>query len=99
MIENKEMKTEEKTEKTKRKLVVPGEIIAEGEDYLPGDGTRRERKEIVASRFGLSEESGRLVKVIPLSGVYVPRRRNIVIGKVTDVTFNGWIIDINAPYQ
>ena len=96
MTDEKEMKTEEKT---KRKLVVPGEIISEGEDYLPGDGTRRERKEIVASRFGLAEESGRLIKVIPLSGVYVPRRRNIVIGKVTDVTFNGWIIDINAPYQ
>lgn len=99
MTEEKEIKTEEKAEKTRRKLVVPGETIAEGEDYLPSDGTRREKKEIVSSRFGLAEEAGRLVKVIPLSGVYIPRRRNIIIGKVTDVTFNGWIIDINAPYQ
>ena len=90
---------EDRAEKTKRKLVVPGEVIAEGEDYLPGDGARREKKEIISSKFGLAEESGRIIKVIPLSGVYIPRRRNIIIGKVTDVTFNGWVIDINAPYQ
>ena len=90
---------EDRAEKTKRKLVVPGEVITEGEDYLPGDGARREKKEIISSKFGLAEESGRIIKVIPLSGVYIPRRRNIIIGKVTDVTFNGWVIDINAPYQ
>ncbi len=90
---------EDRAEKAKRKLVVPGEVIAEGEDYLPGDGARREKKEIIASKFGLAEESGRIIKVIPLSGVYIPRRRNIIIGKVMDVTFNGWVIDINAPYQ
>lgn len=83
----------------KREIAIPGEKIVSGKEYLPGDGTRRDNDDIVARRFGLTDISGRLVKVIPLSGIYSPRAGNIVIGRVTDVTFNGWIIDINAPYQ
>src|SRR4030043_822901 len=81
---------------TDRKVVIPGEVIFEGDDYLPGEGTEKRGKEIVAIRFGLAEESKNLVKVIPLSGVYLPRRGNVVIGKVENVTFNGWVVDINT---
>lgn len=91
--------TEEDKEETKeREVIIPGEVIISGDEYLPGDWTRREGKDIIASRFGLAEKSGRLIRVIPLSGIYTPRIGNVVIGTVTDVTFNGWIIDINAPY-
>ena len=93
---NEEERVEEKREE--RVLVVPGESIVSGEDYLPGDWTKREGKDIVSNRYGLAEKSGRLVKIIPLSGIYMPRAGNVVIGTVTDVTFNGWIMDINAPY-
>ena len=81
---------------TDRKVVIPGEIIFEGEDYLPGEGTEKRENKIVAIRYGLAEESKKLVKVIPLSGVYIPRRGNVVIGKVENVTFNGWVIDVNT---
>jgi exosome complex component RRP4 len=94
---NEEERVEEKREE--RVLVVPGESIVSGEDYLPGDWTKREGKDIVSNRYGLAEKSGRLVKIIPLSGIYMPRAGNVVIGTVTDVTFNGWIMDINAPYS
>ena len=80
----------------KRKIVVPGEIIVSGEDFLPGEGTRRESEHGVASRFGLAEESGRVVKVIAITGAFIPRRNNVVIGRVTNITFNGWIIDIDS---
>lgn len=79
-----------------RKIVIPGETIFSGDDYLPGEGTERRGKEIVAIRFGLAEEFKNLVKVIPLSGVYLPRRGNVVIGKVENITFNGWVIDIGT---
>lgn len=83
----------------KRKIVIPGETIKSGEEFLPGDWTRKEGKNIIAEKYGLIEESGRLIRIIPLSGTYIPRRGNVVIGRVVDVTFNGWIIDIDAPYQ
>lgn len=88
----------ENENESKREIVAPGEVLASGEEYLPGEGTRREGTDIVASRFGLAEKSGRLVKIISLSGIYMPRRGNIIIGRITDITFNGWIMDLNAPY-
>ena len=82
---------------TERKIVIPGETIVSGEKYLPGEGTEKKDNDIISIMYGLSEETKGLVKVIPLSGVYHPRRGNVVIGKVENVTFNGWIIDITAP--
>jgi len=92
------MKKPVKKEEKRREIAIPGEKIISGRDYLPGEGTRRDGEDILASRFGLADVSDRLVKVIPLSGVYIPRRGNIVIGRVDDVSFNGWIMDIKAPH-
>lgn len=94
-------KTEEFEEKkeSKREIVIPGESIISGQEYLPGEWTKREGNDIIALRFGLADKSGRLIKIIPLSGTYMPRKGNVVIGRVLDITFNGWIMDINAPYQ
>ena len=83
--------------KSERKIVIPGEMIVEGEDYLPGEGTEKKDSGIIALKYGLAEESNKLVKIIPLSGVYHPRRGNVVIGKVENITFNGWILDIGTP--
>ncbi len=80
----------------KRKVVVPGEVIVKGEDYLPGEGTKRNGDNVVATRFGLGEEAGRVVRVIPIFGAFVPRRNNVVIGRIIDITFNGWLIDIDS---
>jgi exosome complex component RRP4 len=80
----------------KRKVVVPGEIIVSGEDYLPGEGAKREGNDVVAMRFGLAEEAGRMVKVIAITGAYIPRRNNVIIGRVTDITFHGWLVDIDS---
>lgn len=84
-------------EEQKRKIMVPGEAIVSGKDYLPGEGTKREGNDIIAMRYGLGEVSNRLVKIIPLSGVYIPRKGNVIIGRVEDITFNGWLVNINAP--
>ena len=83
-------------DENQREVVIPGEIIASGDDYLPGENTEKKGKDIVAIKFGLAEEQNKLIRVIPLSGTYQPRRGNIVIGKVENVTFNGWVIDIDS---
>ncbi len=84
-------------EKIERRIVVPGEVIAKGDNYLPGEGTEKKGDEIITMRYGLAEESNRLVKVIPLSGIYQSRRGNVIIGKVENITYYGWVVDIDSP--
>ncbi len=97
--EEKNIKEEKSEKSEKRQIVIPGEVIEKSDDFLPGDGTQKTDKRIIANRFGLAEKSGRLIKIIPLSGIYSPRRGNVVIGRIEDITFNGWIINIDAPYS
>lgn len=97
--QTKTEKVKEERKESKRELVIPGETIVTGQDYLPGEWTKREGNDLVALRFGLADKTGRLVKIIPLSGIYMPRKGNVVIGRVLDIAFNGWLIDIDAPYQ
>jgi exosome complex component RRP4 len=79
-----------------RQIVIPGETILEGNEYLPSDGTYREGKQILAKRFGLVNIFEKYVKVIPVSGTYFPRRGNTVIGVVKDITMRGWLLDIGG---
>jgi exosome complex component RRP4 len=82
-----------------KSVVVPGEELAEGMDYLPTEGTYREGEKIISSRLGLATVEGRLIKLIPLSGKYLPKRGDTIIGHVIDITLNGWRIDLNSAYS
>jgi exosome complex component RRP4 len=81
-----------------RQLVTPGDLIAEG-DYIAGENTYAEDKKIYASRIGIVEYEDKKVNVVALRAFYIPRVGDIVIGTVVEVGFNGWTVDINAPYQ
>jgi exosome complex component RRP4 len=80
-------------------IVVPGEALAEGMDYLPGSGTYRLNDKIIAKKLGLVNVSGRAIKLVALSGRYLPKYGDKIICKVTDITMNGWIVDINSAYS
>ena len=77
-------------------IVVPGEELAEGMDYLPVSGAYRDGEKIVATHIGIVAVEGRLVKVIPLRGKYAPKKGDVVIGKVADMTFSNWFVDIDC---
>jgi exosome complex component RRP4 len=79
-----------------RKVVIPGEEVASGMDFLPSAGTFRDGEKIFASKLGLVEVRNRVVRVIPLKGAYVPLRGDLIIGIVTDIGFAGWTVDIGA---
>ena len=81
-----------------RTVVVPGEPLAEGMDFLPAAGTYRQGEVIYANRFGLVVIDKRLIKLVPLSGRYVPKRGDHIIGKVIDINMGGWRVEINSPY-
>src|SRR3989344_7727404 len=82
--------------KEERQLVVPGEVIARGSEFLPGEGAYRDKEEVIAGRYGILNIYEKQVRVIPISGAYYPRRGNTIIGTIVDITFNGWIIDFGG---
>ncbi len=82
-----------------KEISVPGETLAIGMDTLPGAGTYREGERIVANRLGLVMIDGRTIKLIPLSGRYIPKTGDTIICKVIDVSFSGWRLDTNSAYS
>ncbi len=82
-----------------RQLVIPGEALATGLDYLPGSGCYRTENQIKAKVMGLTRLKDRLITVIPLAGVYVPKPGDGIIGSIDDMQSTFWIVDINSPYD
>ena len=82
-----------------KEVVVPGEILAEGMSYLPSQGTYRKGDHILASKLGLAKIDGKVIKIIPVSGKYLPRKGDVIIGRVKDINFSGWSVDTNCAYQ
>jgi exosome complex component RRP4 len=85
--------------KEEKTIVTPGEILAEGMDYLPGDGTMRKGEDIIATVLGLMNLKGRLLKITPVAGGYLPAKNDMIIGKVVDIIMSGWRVEINSAYS
>jgi len=81
-----------------RELVVPGTLLAQG-PFKNGRGTFREGNRIYSTVVGLVEIRGDMIRVIPLEGPYIPEVGDNVLGKIVDVRFSNWTVDIGAPYQ
>ncbi len=81
-----------------KQLVTPGELLAEGE-YQAGENTYIEAGKIFASRIGLVDLENKKVNVVALRAFYVPKAGDVIIGSVKEVGFNGWTVDIRAPYD
>ncbi|MDR2966387.1 MAG: exosome complex protein Rrp4 [Methanobacteriaceae archaeon] len=81
-----------------KKFVVPGEILAE-DDFYPGRGTFKEGDIICSSLMGLVSLRNNKISVIPLKSKYVPKKGDVVIGKIDDIRFSMWGVNINSPYS
>ncbi|MDD5254176.1 MAG: exosome complex RNA-binding protein Rrp4 [Candidatus Nanoarchaeia archaeon] len=82
-----------------KNVVIPGQILAEGMDFLPAMNTYREENNIISTRVGFIKLSGRSINVIPLSGPYIPKVGDTVIGKVEGISNSTWSVDIGYAYQ
>ena len=80
-------------------IVTPGEELAEGMDFLPAEGTFRDKDKIISSGLGLVNVNGRVIKTISVSGKYIPKTGDTIIAKVTNILMSGWILDIDSAYS
>ena len=81
-----------------RRQVLPGDVIAKG-NYRYGSYIEKRGDEYVALRVGLAEVGRDGVKLNPLTGPYLPRAEDDVIGKVVDINGCGWVVDINSCFD
>jgi exosome complex component RRP4 len=96
--ENKEFKSEGKLLVKNKSIVVPGQVLAEGFDYLPSYGTYRKEDKIIANKLGLISMEGKVLKSIAMAGRYHPKRYDVIIGRVIDITMTSWRLGINSAY-
>lgn len=82
---------------SERQLVLPGDFLTDGE-FKPGTGTYLERGKIYASQLGIKSIRSNFVNVVPLSGQYIPKIGDQVIGVVSDLGPSNWLVEINSPY-
>ncbi|AKA75085.1 RNA-binding protein [Saccharolobus solfataricus] len=84
-----------------RSIVVPGELLAEGEFQIPWSPyILKINSKYYSTVVGLFDVKDTQFEVIPLEGsFYYPKINDIVIGLVEDVEIYGWVVDIKAPYK
>jgi exosome complex component RRP4 len=82
-----------------RQLVIPGEVLAKGLDFLPSSGCYRANNELKSKLLGLVRLKDRFVGIVPLAGVYIPKTGDGIIALIEDMQSTIWITDINSPYD
>ena len=81
----------------KRKYVIPGDVVTTG-PFRPEQNVVLDGNKIISTTIGISEIYDDSVKVIPLTGKYIPKINDLVIGKVISHTSLSWELDINSCY-
>jgi exosome complex component RRP4 len=81
----------------KRKYVIPGDVVTTG-PFRPEQNVFLQGNKIISTTIGISEIYDDSVKVIPLTGKYIPKINDLVIGKVVSHTSLSWELDINSCY-
>ena len=83
---------------SKKRYVLPGDFITTAPLRLQ-DNVVLEGKRIVSTTIGLSDISDDNARVLSLTGIYLPKIDDLVIGTIKSVSGNSWFADINSCYQ
>lgn len=81
----------------RRRFVIPGEVVARG-NMRAETNVMRVGDKIVSTRVGMAEVAHDAVRVVPLSGPYIPRIDDLVVGKIIDYSAFAWEADINSCF-
>ena len=80
-----------------KRYVIPGDIITTG-PYRPEQNVILDGNKMIATCIGLSDITAGAVRVIPLTGRYIPKGDDLVVGKVISHSAMSWEVDINSCY-
>ena len=83
---------------SKKRHVLPGDFITTAPLRLQ-DNVVLDGKRVISTTIGLSDVSDDNVRVISLTGIYIPKIDDLVIGRIEYIFGNSWFADINSCYQ
>ena len=83
---------------SQNQFVLPGDIIVTGH-YTPEQNVIIDGDRVIATTIGFSEVKDSSVGVMSLTGFYIPKTDDLVIGKVISFSALSWEIDINSYYS
>ena len=83
---------------SKKRHVLPGDFITTAPLRLQNNVVL-EGKRIISTTIGLSDISDDSARVLSLTGVYIPKIDDLVIGTITSIFGNSWFANINSCYQ
>ena len=83
---------------TRKELILPG-VPIKNKSLRPGQNVYVEDDKIFSPVIGLIDIKGSRVDVIPLKGVYMPKKGDKVVGIITRYYLYSWNVDIRAPYN
>ena len=80
-----------------KKLVIPGEFLSDNEKQAD-EGTYVENGKVFSSVLGIASIKER-IRVVPLTGKYIPKPGDMVVGVIKEIAYSNWIVDIRSPYD
>jgi len=82
------------------KIVVPGDFISDDVNRA-GVGTYVDGSKVYALIYGIliTSDNEEKIRVSALSGKYMPATADVIIGKITGISYPYWILDIASPYD
>lgn len=78
--------------------VLPGDVLAEG-DYLAGRNCYKEDDKVKSKVLGVARVKDNLVRVVPMSGGYIPQEGDNIIGRISGIGATNWWVELNSPYD
>ena len=83
---------------SKKRRVLPGDFITTSPLRLQ-DNVVLDGKRVISTTIGLSDVSTDNVRVISLTGIYIPKIDDLIIGKIESIFGNSWFADIKSCYK
>lgn len=85
---------------SEKRIVVPGDLIQDRPRVRVEGAVYKVNSQVRSKVLGvvLTDDEGKALKVVPLKGKYIPSEGDLVIGKIVEVGFTSWTVDINSPY-
>lgn len=96
-IQAESQQEEAKAEHKKKMIVVPGDLVTEERKKL-GQHVFIENGKVYSDALGITYPDSEIAYVVPLAGIYIPQRDDLIVGIVERETVKGYMVNINSIY-